>query len=309
MKKDTNYFERIEIIRQSKGFESVTELAEYLGYAKPEKLYRLKRDGNAKPSADIIEDFTNKFEDLNIRWFITGNGIPFVQNSAVSASSQDVITADKSAPNSGIISVPKSVPNPQILKIEDQINVRRSGASDIPMIHFSSEKENYTPVPIIDLQVAAGGGYLNEEFIVNQAHIDMPNYFLKRGALYFWVKVRGDSMAPTIHDDSLVMIRLMDRGEWANLSKEVVCGVFTKEGVGYLKRIKNRLNKGFVTCMSDNPDKASNPNFNIEIDEIQTLWYAECFLSWRFINVHDQYYSRLQRLEDRFEDMVKLLNK
>jgi len=267
--------------------------------------------------ADKMERILSAYPDMDLYYIVTGYGQPVVQESNKYAALKNLIVPDKSIPNSIVESIPNSIPNsentPNLLekstpKYTPKFLSNRSN-SEAPVIHFSSEKENYTPVPIIDLQVAAGGGYLNEDFIVNQAHIDMPNYFLKRGALYFWVKVRGDSMAPTIHDDSLVMIRLMDRGEWANLSKEVVCGVFTKEGVGYLKRIKNRLNKGFVTCMSDNPDKASNPNFNIEIDEIQTLWYAECFLSWRFINVHDQYYSRLQRLEDRFEDMVKLLNK
>lgn len=65
---------------QLKGIKNLSQLAKMLGYSSPEKLYRLERSPEAKPSIEIIEDFTNKFEDLNIRWFISGSGEPLVRN-------------------------------------------------------------------------------------------------------------------------------------------------------------------------------------------------------------------------------------
>jgi len=70
-------FDRILFVLEKKGFKNVAELAEKLGYSSPQKIYRLKQEENSKPSYDILLDFSNKFEDLNLRWFITGKGDPF----------------------------------------------------------------------------------------------------------------------------------------------------------------------------------------------------------------------------------------
>ena len=64
-------------ILEKKGLKNVSELADKLGYASPQKIYRLKQEENSKPSYDILFDLSNKFEDLNLRWFITGEGEPF----------------------------------------------------------------------------------------------------------------------------------------------------------------------------------------------------------------------------------------
>ena len=45
-----------------------------LGYAGSEKISRLFRKEDAKPSYDIIYDISNKFEDINIEWLISGKG-------------------------------------------------------------------------------------------------------------------------------------------------------------------------------------------------------------------------------------------
>lgn len=70
-------FDRILLIIKEKGIKNVAELADSLGYASPQKIYRLKQE-DCKPSYDIIHDFSNKFDDLNLRWFISGEGSPFI---------------------------------------------------------------------------------------------------------------------------------------------------------------------------------------------------------------------------------------
>lgn len=59
-----------------KGYKNDTVVANLLGYSHPEKISRLFREGkSAKPSADILQDITNKFgNELNISWVLTGKG-------------------------------------------------------------------------------------------------------------------------------------------------------------------------------------------------------------------------------------------
>jgi hypothetical protein len=78
LKKIQTLFDRINIIIERKGLKNVADLAGILGYGSPQKIYRLRQAENSKPSYDIIQDFSNEFEDLNLRWFITGEGEPFI---------------------------------------------------------------------------------------------------------------------------------------------------------------------------------------------------------------------------------------
>jgi len=52
----------------------IIDLSVVLGYNSPQKLYRLFNTENASPSVQIIEDVSNKFEDLNLNWLFTGKG-------------------------------------------------------------------------------------------------------------------------------------------------------------------------------------------------------------------------------------------
>lgn len=61
-------------LADSKDIKNVNNLSIYLDYKSPEKLYRLERNPNAKPSFDILVDISNKFEFANMNWLITGNG-------------------------------------------------------------------------------------------------------------------------------------------------------------------------------------------------------------------------------------------
>lgn len=69
---DSSFFERLLSYSQSQGIKNLSALSDALGYEKPEKLYRLKRDKTARPSFEVLADITNLFEDLDLRWLITG---------------------------------------------------------------------------------------------------------------------------------------------------------------------------------------------------------------------------------------------
>lgn len=72
--KAENLVERLKLFMQSYKLNQ-SELAKELGYKSSEKISRLFRKDGANPSVDIILDISNKFEDLNIEWLLTGNGL------------------------------------------------------------------------------------------------------------------------------------------------------------------------------------------------------------------------------------------
>lgn len=68
---------RIDQIIKAKKL-TVNSFAAILGYKQSEKLSRLFRVENAYPSYQIIYDITNKFEDINGDWLITGRGQMYI---------------------------------------------------------------------------------------------------------------------------------------------------------------------------------------------------------------------------------------
>jgi phage repressor protein C with HTH and peptisase S24 domain len=246
------------------------ELAGLLGYKNPEKIYRLFRSDTAKPSVDILEDIANKFEDLDLTWLLTGK-----EPDAVNAA-----------------------------EIPDKTRPDLRQPSNIEPLFIDSD--DLKAVPIVDINVAAGPGRFNADRLDVQGYISIPKEFLSKG-YHLAVRNRGESMAPTLQDSSYLIIKLIDRGDWRNMSDEEIYVVSTREGEGFVKRLKVRWDRGFVVLMSDNPDKASHPAFNLEDHEINNIWHLECAFSFRFPNIHQNYYSRLQQLEDSVDDIRSFL--
>lgn len=54
------------------GYDTVSSLTKALKYKSTEKLYRLKRSNNNKPSFTIIEDLTNLFDSIDLEYLVTG---------------------------------------------------------------------------------------------------------------------------------------------------------------------------------------------------------------------------------------------
>ncbi|SIO49573.1 hypothetical protein [Chitinophaga niabensis] len=64
---------RLKSFLQFKGL-TTTAFTRTLEYNSCEKVARLFRVPGAKPSVDILEDIGKHFEELNLRWLITGYG-------------------------------------------------------------------------------------------------------------------------------------------------------------------------------------------------------------------------------------------
>lgn len=68
------FFKRLTYIFESQGFKNLNDFAlNGLKYESSSKLNRLK-DENNKPSIEILLDISNKFQNINLDWLITGRG-------------------------------------------------------------------------------------------------------------------------------------------------------------------------------------------------------------------------------------------
>src|SRR5205085_8501236 len=117
--------------------------------------------------------------------------------------------------------------------------------------------KKHLAIPITDIAVAAGAGIFNNDYIEHTDHLSFPIRMTKRGHLHLSILVKGQSMAPTLPDGSYIIIRLMDRSEWAEMPDKRVFVVCDMDGKGYIKRVKNRFKQDFIVLMSDSPDRAS----------------------------------------------------
>ena len=160
-------------------------------------------------------------------------------------------------------------------------------------------------IPIVDLSVAAGSGYINPNYVEEIDSIALPVTMLKNGKQYLCVRVKGHSMLPSILDGGYLVVRMLDRSEWGSIQDNYVYVISDVEGKAYVKRLKNRLKQhGFIVCMSDNADKLNYPNFNIEEGEINSVWYAEWYFSAKIPNIQETYYRKQTELEDRVDELT-----
>jgi phage repressor protein C with HTH and peptisase S24 domain len=178
----------------------------------------------------------------------------------------------------------------------------------IPVEGFTVQepvKQHLNVIPIIEIEAAAGIGTYNNDHIEILGHLTVPENSLQRhDARYFAIRTRGHSMSPTIFDKDYLIVRHLERAEWQSLRDEYVYVVVDGEGKSYVKRIKDRMNRGFVVCMSDNLDKGNYPNFTLEEGEIMNLFYVELKMSPHLPNINSTYYDRMKLLEDRVDELV-----
>lgn len=166
---------------------------------------------------------------------------------------------------------------------------------------------DFVSIPIVDIGAAAGiSGYDNSSYLEVVDRIDMPYNMVNRNADYYCIRVRGESMAPTLLDSGYLVVRLLDRGQWQDIRDSHIYVISTVEGSAYVKRIKNRLKeRGMLVCMSDNPDKMSYPNFNLLEDELHSVLHVEWYFTAKIPNIHETYYKKVEDLEDRY-DIVQM---
>ncbi|MTK53328.1 S24 family peptidase [Paludibacter sp.] len=164
-------------------------------------------------------------------------------------------------------------------------------------------------IPVFDASFAAGlSGCINGAQPNVEEYLAIPQTMLKRGAVYAGIRSKGQSMSPTIFDSDRLIVRMLDKSEWMDMRDEHVYAIIDNESRGFLKRVKNRFEQGFIVCMSDNLDKINYPNFTMRADEVVSIWHADLHVSALMPNINETYYNRLKRLEDKVDTIFgKLL--
>lgn len=216
---------------------------------------------NTSPSYEILSDISNKFENISAEWLLTGKG-------NMTSQKDDNKPAEK-------------------------MIIRE------PSIDYVSE--NLISIPVVDISAAAGYGYFNPDTVVVENNVVLPKSMFCSGGLRYCVRVKGQSMTPTLQDSDYIIVRLLDKSEWLDMKDERVYLVVDKDGAAYVKRVKNRLSNSFIVLTSDSLEKHEYPNFNLQVSEIHNIFYAEWHLSAKMQNMNETYYSRLKLVEDDVE--------
>lgn len=90
LNKKNTFFERILFLIDYYGIKNINSLAkDYLNYNSSEKINRLKKD-NTFPSYEILIDISNKFEDVNMNWLLTGKGEMLINSNSLRNENSDV---------------------------------------------------------------------------------------------------------------------------------------------------------------------------------------------------------------------------
>lgn len=111
--------EKLELYMEYKGLNA-SQLSARLGYESSEKISRLFRGNGAQPSAEIVVDIANEFEDLNLDWWLRDKGEMILE-----------IQVDSRVDNSPKSSNEMYNPSQRIEKLEYQIKNLRNDLNTV----------------------------------------------------------------------------------------------------------------------------------------------------------------------------------
>lgn len=267
--------------------------------------------GKTEPKFDILLELS-KFFGISIDDFLTKP----IEKTNLYTGKVDGKVAPKNTSQSGKTESTTSdgssngyfdgYPTPFFLSDSGKTKSTNIVSLPIPVEH----DEELVSVPLVDISVAAGVGIDNPCYLEEIDCLRFPQSMIKRNHTYLCVRIKGESMVPTLQDGGYLVVRLLDRSEWEFIRDGHVYVVSDRDGKAYVKRIKNRLKQhGFIVCNSDNPDPMGYPSFNLQEDELHTVWYAEWYISAKMPNIHATYYNKVSELECAFDDMRRELRK
>jgi hypothetical protein len=291
LKKNTNIFDRIVQLSDIKGFRSIPDLAAYMGYDSPEKLYRLKRKLDAMPSADMVTDFSNKFEDLNLRWLLTGEE-PMLIDTKNYTNIQAVANHfnEPDEPYGRPMHIAKEAQKAAITAYPQFITVDSKG------------KEN-----ILFISTIAATDYLSgrsdPEYLKKQPSFCLP---WLPPATYRLFEVNGNSMAPTLEDKWHVLGQWLDKPE--DIRDDDVHVVIMGDGNILIKRLSNCIQTyGYIIAKSDAVDDGQQyPDIKIYPHEIEEIWLVTLFFG-NTLRYPKDIYKRLNDMEASMTEVLKLL--
>ena len=270
LNKNSNFFERTLKIADFYGLDGIPGLAKALNYSSPQKLYRLK-EPSAKPSVDILQDLSNKFENLNLNWYISGQG----DISIIKTQKRDSIKE-----NSDFTTVV-----PTIVTVD------------------SFNKDNIVLVPQT-LKAGYLQGYNDPKFIKSLPSYRMPG--LTNG-IFRMFEVEGNSMFPTFPNKSYVVCQFVENWVTGIKDNRVYAIISNEVEDGLLKRCINKIKKyNNLICKSDN--RRNYPSQNINPESIKEVWEFKLHLNFNVPDPAD-IYDKIYDLEGEVSSLKEILKR
>ena len=254
---------------------------------------------NRAPDYDVLSRIIETFVDISPDWLLTGRGEMLrneEENICQTKSAKNVVK-EKDHNFDHVFDHKRKVQKTW------SINLNNNDAALGLINQYTPSEDTGIVVPIVDIAAAAGAGAFNSDYYTQRDTLRFPSHMIQRG-VHNCIRIKGQSMSPTLQDGGYVITRLLDRSEWETIKDNYIYVITNREGETFLKRVKNRLKEGgFLVCTSDNPEKATYRDFNVMEDEIHNVWMVEWYLSSTLPNIHETYYLRLQNLEDDVDQL------
>lgn len=262
---------------------------------------------------DLLQKFFEKFK-VSYQYIFEGKGEILKEENTPVNTPVDTLLLSENTPESGKTKGSENIDfrgnlkgnlkgNLTPLFLPESGKTKSANIIELPII--KSNNEDIVGVPVVDISVAAGHGFENPDYLSEVDTLYFPKNMIHDGRVYLCVRIKGESMEPTLQDGGYLVIRLLDRSEWESIREGHVYVVSDTEGRSYVKRLKNRISEhGFIVCTSDNPDVTRYRNFHLFENEINTVWYAEWYISAKMPNIHTHYYNKVNELEDKYDDII-----
>lgn len=225
---DNNIVARLQEFMTLKSLNSLS-LSKELGYKSSEKISRLFRENNAKPSYDIIFDISNKF-GINGDWLISGRGAMYLEST-----------------NNN----------------EERIKITERPILKDALRVTSSNNINGIPIPLVTEYAVAGFG--NKDFVI--AEDDVKDYYVipkfRFNKIDFMIEIHGTSMDPNFKNGDVVACTILRNSNFMQWNRCYI--IATKEQGILLKRLLPGEDTSHLVAVSDNKEF---PPFKIPVDDI-----------------------------------------
>jgi phage repressor protein C with HTH and peptisase S24 domain len=284
LKESTEVSERLSQVIDFLG-SNPNEFANKLGYNRSQAVYDML-NGKSKPSFDFFQKLLNSeySETVDLEWLVTGRGDMLKNETKPRRAEEKLLiktTTESTNDSKSQDSLVENAAEPVVLylpgKTREVVMLTQEAAASISGIVSGQERPE------------------------EASRVLLPATMLGQNGQYYGFKVRNDSMHPTLYDGDWVVGRYMERPEWTLVVNERLYIVSTREDGVKIKRLRNRLSeKGFLRCRSDNKQY---PPFNVEENDIVSLFEVRCRLSFNFPNEPALIQDRMARLEDRMDDL------
>lgn len=225
-----------------------------------------------EPKFSVIEKIVKSFE-INYEWLLLGTGEMFENNKTSVVSEPPTIYSGKV---------------PSVITVD------------------SADRDNIVLVPVY----ARAGyleGYYKPEFIRTLPTYRMPG--LNNGTFRAFEN-KGQSMNLTFHDRSFAVGEFVE--DWSSIKDNRIYIIVhedwdaDQEGV-LIKRCLNRIKKyNNLVCKSDNLDRRSYPNINLDPSSIKEVWEVKGGLMFEFPDP-SSIFDRMNDLEAELSSLKKYI--